>query len=178
MPIDFSKIPSPCYVIDEELLHKNLGLISNVKENAGVEIIMAFKGFSMWKAFPLIRQYISGAAASGAYEARLAVEEMKSLAHTYSPAFTKDDFDEVLNNSSHITFNSLAQYNKFSQQLIQYPKKISAGLRINPEYSEISNGLYNPCSPGSRLGIIVEDLKEGLPQGIEGLHFHVLFEDQ
>ena len=103
MPIDFLKIPSPCYVIDEELLRNNLELIRILKNKAGIEIIPAFKGFSMWKAFPIFREYFSGAAASGAYEARLAAEEMKSLAHTYSPAFTEDDFDVVLENSSHIT---------------------------------------------------------------------------
>jgi carboxynorspermidine decarboxylase len=178
MPIDFSKIPSPCYVIDEELLRKNLELIHDVKEKAGVEIILAFKGFSMWKAFPLIREYISGATASGAWEARLAFEEMKSLAHTYSPAFTEDDFDEVLENSSHIAFNSLSQLEKFLPSVNNFKRKISVGLRVNPEYSEVETELYNPCAPGTRLGITADQLGDQLPEGVEGLHFHTLCESE
>lgn len=176
MSIDYSKIPSPCYVIDEERFRKNLALIKHVAAESGAEIILAFKGFAMWGVFPILREYISGAAASSVDEARLCFEEIGSPAHTYSPAYKTDDFDSLLKYSSHITFNSLAQFRKYSTELQNHPKKISAGLRINPEFSEISHGLYNPCSPGSRLGIIAEDLIDGLPEGIEGLHFHVLFE--
>jgi carboxynorspermidine decarboxylase len=176
MSIDYSKIPSPCYVIDEERFRKNLALIKHVADESGAEIILAFKGFAMWGVFPILREYLSGAAASSVDEARLCFEEIGSPAHTYSPAYKTDDFNSLLKYSSHITFNSLAQFRKYSTELQNYPKKISAGLRINPEFSEISHGLYNPCSPGSRLGIIAEDLIDGLPEGIEGLHFHVLFE--
>jgi carboxynorspermidine decarboxylase len=176
MSIDYTKIPSPCYVIDEERFRKNLSLIKHVSDKSGAEIILAFKGFAMWGVFPILREYISGAAASSVDEARLCFEEIGSPAHTYSPAYKKDDFNSLLKYSSHITFNSLAQFRKFSAELQNYPKKTSAGLRINPEFSEISNGLYNPCSPGSRLGITAEDLIDGLPEGTEGLHFHVLFE--
>jgi len=176
MSIDYSKIPSPCYVIDEERFRKNLALIKHVVDESGAEIILAFKGFAMWGVFPILREYLSGAAASSVDEARLCFEEIGSPAHTYSPAYKTDDFNSLLKYSSHITFNSLAQFRKYSAELQNYPKKISAGLRINPEFSEISHGLYNPCSPGSRLGIIAEDLIDGLPEGIEGLHFHVLFE--
>jgi carboxynorspermidine decarboxylase len=163
-------------VIDEVRFRKNLSLIKHVAKESGAEIILAFKGFAMWGVFPILKEYISGAAASSLDEAQLCFDEIDSPAHTYSPVYKSGDFNTLLGLSSHITFNSIAQYNKFSQQLIQYPKKISAGLRINPEFSEISHGLYNPCSPGSRLGIIAEDLVNGLPEGIEGLHFHVLFE--
>ena len=176
MSIDYSKIPSPCYVIDEERFRKNLALIKHVAAESGAEIILAFKGFAMWGVFPILREYISGAAASSVDEARLCFEEIGSPAHTYSPAYKTDDFNSLLKYSSHITFNSLAQFRKYSTELQNHPKKISAGLRINPEFSEINHGLYNPCSPGSRLGIISEDLIGGLPEGIEGLHFHVLFE--
>ncbi len=176
MAIDFSKIPSPCYIIDEELLIRNLELIKQVKTEADIEIILAFKGFSMWKAFPIIRQYIQGATASGPWEARLAAEEMGALAHTYSPAFTEDDFGEVLDNSSHITFNSLSQYKKFYPRIKDYSRKISAGLRVNPEYSEVETELYNPCAPGTRLGILADQLGDRLPDGVEGLHFHTLCE--
>jgi len=174
--IDYNKIPSPCYVIDEERFRQNLALIRTVSEKSGSEIILAFKGFAMWGIFPILREYISGAAASSADEARLCFEEIHSPAHTYSPVYKENDLPLILNYSSHITFNSLSQYSRFSPLLSGHPGKISAGLRINPEFSEISHGLYNPCSPGSRLGITAEDLAGGIPPGIEGLHFHVLFE--
>ena len=176
MSIDYNKVPSPCYVIDEERFRNNLSLIKHVADESGAEIILAFKGFAMWGVFPILREYISGAAASSVDEARLCFEEIGSPAHTYSPAYKTDNFNSLLKYSSHITFNSLAQFRKYSTELQNYPKNLSAGLRINPEFSEISHGLYNPCSPGSRLGIIAEDLIGGLPEGIEGLHFHVLFE--
>ena len=176
LSIDYNKIPSPCYVIDEVRFRKNLSLIKHVSDESGAEIILAFKGFAMWGVFPILREYISGAAASSVDEARLCYEEIRSPAHTYSPVYKESDFRSILKYSSHITFNSLAQQKKYYPVLKACSEKISAGLRINPEFSEISHGLYNPCSPGSRLGIIADDLKDGLPDGIEGLHFHVLFE--
>jgi len=176
MTIDFSKIPTPCYLIEEELLRNNLRLIQSVKEQAGVDIILAFKGFSMWKAFPIVREYISGAAASGAYEAKLAAEEMKTLAHTYSPAFQQSDFDVVLENSSHITFNSLSQLEMFLRVVRNFSRPISIGIRVNPEFSEVETELYNPCAPGTRLGILAEQLGDELPDGVEGFHFHTLCE--
>ena len=130
----------------------------------------------MWGVFPILREYISGAAASSVDEARLCFDEIGSPAHTYSPVYKGTDFESILMYSSHITFNSIAQYKKYSTEFHKSSKNISAGLRINPEFSEVSHGIYNPCSPGSRLGIIAEDLKNGLPKGIDGLHFHVLFE--
>jgi carboxynorspermidine decarboxylase len=163
-------------VIDEERFRKNLSLIKHVSDESGTEIILAFKGFAMWGVFPVLREYISGAAASSADEARLCFDEIHSPAHTYSPVYKENDFLSVLKYSSHVTFNSLSQFRKFSSHLDEYPRKVSAGLRINPEFSEISHGLYNPCAPGSRLGVVAEDLKDGLPVGIEGFHFHVLFE--
>ena len=176
MTIDFSKIPTPCYLIEEELLRKNLRLIKSVKDEAGVDIILAFKGFSMWKAFPIVREYISGAAASGAYEAKLAADEMKVLAHTYSPAFRHSDFNVVLENSSHITFNSLSQFETFFPYVKNFSRRISVGIRVNPEFSEVETELYNPCSPGTRLGILADQLGDELPEGIDGFHFHTLCE--
>ncbi len=173
--IDYQSIPSPCYVIDEERLRRNLELIRNVSQASGAEIILAFKGFAMWSVFPIVREYVSGAAASSIHEARLCFEEMGAPAHTYAPAFRSEEFGMILRYSSHVTFNSLAQYEKFAPVLKQEGKHVSPGLRINPEYSEIAQGLYNPCSPGSRLGVTAAELEKGLPQGIEGLHFHVLF---
>jgi len=177
MPVDYTKIPSPCYVIDEERFRNNLSLIRMVAEESGAEIILAFKGFAMWGVFPILKEYIKGAAASSLYEARLCYEEIGTPAHTYSPVYKEKDFLSILNYSSHLTFNSISQFSRYSPTLTGFPQKISAGLRINPEYSETGYDLYNPCSPGSRLGITSETLLEkGLPEGIEGLHFHVLFE--
>lgn len=177
MPIDYLSIPSPCYVLDEERFRRNLSLIKSISDASGAEIILAFKGFAMWSVFHLLREYnITGAAASSLNEARLCYEEIGTPAHTYSPVFKEAEFDKILNYSSHITFNSLSQYRKFIGRISGYPGKISVGLRINPEFSEIGHGIYNPCSPGSRFGVTAKDLSEGLPEGIEGLHFHVLFE--
>lgn len=173
--IDFNQIPSPCYVMEEELLRNNLSLIRSVKERAGVQIILAFKAFALWKAFPIVREYIPYSTASSKYEARLAYEEMGSRAHTYSPAYTEADFPDILRYSSHITFNSLSQFERFYPMARQYGG-ISCGLRINPEYSEVETDLYNPCAPGSRMGVISDLLGPTLPEGIEGLHFHTLCE--
>ena len=176
MEINYNILPSPCYVIDEERFRKNLSLIRHVADESGAEIILAFKGFAMWGVFDIVKEYISGAAASSVHEARLCFEEIGSLAHTYSPAFKVNEFGEILKYSSHITFNSLNQYYKYSGSLKKFHRKISPGLRINPEFSEVGHGIYNPCSPGSRFGVSADDLSKGLPEGIEGLHFHALFE--
>jgi len=176
MPIDYRLIQSPSYVIDEERFRRNLSLIRRVSDESGAEIILAFKGFAMWGVFPILREYVHGAAASSVNEARLCFEEIGSPAHTYSPVYKDSDFSDVLKFSSHVTFNSLKQYYKYSDILKSHSSKVSPGLRINPEFSEVGHGLYNPCSPGSRLGVTSEDLAMGLPEGIEGLHFHVLFE--
>ncbi len=176
MKINYNIIPSPCYVIDEERFRNNLTLIRHVADESGTEIILAFKGFAMWGVFDILKEYFSGASTSSLHEARLCYEKIGSPAHTYSPVYLEKEFESILRYSSHVTFNSLEQYRKYSTILKKYSKRISPGLRINPEFSEVSHGIYNPCSPGSRLGITSEDLSESLPDGIEGLHFHVLFE--
>ncbi len=176
MPIDIKKIPSPCYVLDEDLLRKNLELIKSVKERAGVEIILAFKSFAMWGAFPIIKPYISFATASSVNEARLAFEEMGTKAHTYAPVFTDGEFDSILKYSSHITFNSLSQFERLKKRVENYAENISLGLRINPEFSTVETELYNPCAAGSRLGIPPSEMPKKLPDEIEGLHFHTLCE--
>ena len=176
MSIDYNKVPSPCYVMDEARFHNNLSVIRRVADESGAEIILAFKGFAAWGIFPVLTKYISGAAASSVDEARLCYEEMKSPAHTYSPVYKEIDFPSILKYSSHITFNSLNQFNKFSADVQKYPEKRSLGIRINPEFSYINQGLYNPCSPGSRLGVVASDFDKGIPDQIEGFHFHVLFE--
>lgn len=174
--MDISKIPAPCYVLDEALLRKNLELIDRVQKEAGVQIILAFKGFAMWSAFPLVRQYLSGATASSLSEARLCAEEMGVKAHTYSVAYLPREFGRILKLSSHITFNSLSQYRRYRGRLAKHPEKVSAGIRVNPGWSPVGTALYNPAAPGSRLGEAAANFRGRLPEGIEGLHFHTLCE--
>lgn len=170
--IDFNQVPSPCYVMEEELLRKNLSLIKGVKDRAGVEIILAFKSFAMWKSFPIFREYVDSSTASSVYEARLAWEEFGSKAHTYSPAYTEADFPVIMKYSSHITFNSFSQYERFYPMVKSDDKGISCGIRINPEYSEVETELYNPCAPGTRFGVTYDVLPETLPEGLDGFHCH------
>lgn len=174
--IEIHKVPSPCFVMEEELLRKNLSLIKSVKDRTGVNIILAFKAFAMWKSFPIIREYIPYSTASSVFEAQLAFEEMKSPAHTFSPAYTNENFPTFLKYSDHITFNSLTQFERFYPQVVADGNKVSCGIRINPEYSEVETDLYNPCAPGSRFGVTPEALGDKLPEGVEGLHFHTLCE--
>ena len=169
------EIPSPSFVLEEEKFRKNLALIRSVKERAGVDIIMAFKAFALWKVFDVVREYIPYTTASSLSEARLAYEEMKSYAHTYAPVYSNEEFPEILSCSSHITFNSLTQYEHFRSQIEASERHISCGVRINPEYSQVETDLYNPCAPGSRLGVTADKMKQ-LPEGIEGLHCHTLCE--
>ncbi len=169
-----NEIPSPCYVVEEELLHKNLQLIKSVSERSGAEIIMAFKAFAIWKLFDITRQYIPHSTASSLSEAKLAYEKLGSKAHTFAPVYKDSEIETIAQCSSHITFNSLAQYYRHKTVAEKYG--ISCGVRINPEYSDVETDLYNPCAPGSRFGIIRDQLPEQLPEGIEGLHFHTLCE--
>ena len=169
------RIPSPCFVIDERLLRQNLDTIAQVSLRAGVEIIMAFKAFAMWKVFPIIKEYVTHTTASSLAEARLSVDKFGNKAHLYAPAYTDGEFDELVECSTHITFNSLAQFEKYYGRT--QGRDISCGLRINPEISVVETDLYNPAKAGSRLGITAEQLPEKLPDGVEGLHFHVLCEN-
>lgn len=161
---------TPYYLLEESLLRRNLSLIRRIADEADVEFILAFKAFALWKTFPIFREYIHHTTASSPYEARLAFEEFGSKAHTYSPAYEPHTFDEIVRHSSHITFNSLTQFERFGTQALA--GGISCGLRINPEYSEIETELYNPCAPGSRFGILADELPETLPEGISGFHCH------
>lgn len=170
--VDFNKFPSPAYILEEDLLRKNLTLIKSVADRAGVEIILAFKAFAMWRSFPIFREYIHSSTASSLYEARLALEEFGSKAHTYSPAYIEEEFDKIMSCSSHITFNSLSQYTRFYEKVKQSGHNISCGLRINPEYSEVETELYNPCAKGTRFGLTNNLLNDVLPEGIEGFHCH------
>src|SRR3990172_3167458 len=160
MSIDFSKIQTPCYVIDEVLLRNNLELIRKVKEAAAIEILVAFKGFSNWGVFPIFKEYGFGASASSTNEARLAFEELGVKAHTHSPAFEDKDFRDILKYSSHISFNSINQFQKYFS--IAKRKGVSIGLRVNPEFSDSPHDIYNPCKPGSRFGVTAEQLGDAL----------------
>lgn len=168
---NLDSIPSPCYVIEEQLLRRNLALIKHVADSSGAEIILAFKAFALWKTFPIFRQYISHSTASSLFEARLAFEEFGSKAHTFSPAYTDAEFDKIARYSSHLSFNSLSQYGRFHTRQPDCERP-SYGIRINPEYSEIATELYNPCAPGSRFGVTASQLPEVLPPDIEGFHCH------
>lgn len=173
--MDYSNIPSPCYILDEKAFRRNLSLIKSVADRAEVEIILAFKAFAMWSVFPIVREYVKCSTASSLAEARLAFEEMGSPAHTYGPAYTEAEFPEIMKLSSHISFNSLSQFEKFYPQTAG--KNISCGLRVNPEFSVVETDLYNPSMPGSRLGVMADLLGEKLPEGIEGIHVHTLCEN-
>ncbi len=176
---NYSNIPSPCYLLDREALLRNLAVVDRVREAADVEIIVALKACAMWSIFPLLAAHSDGATASSLAEASLVGEYFGdgcgSLSHTYAPTYTDSQIERILELSSHITFNSLAQYNRFSEQA--HARGVSCGLRVNPEYSPVETDLYNPCVSGSRLGIAKEDLRE-LPEGVDGLHFHVLCESR
>ena len=176
--IDFSEVPSPCYLLDEAALDRNLAVIDRVRRATGAEIIVALKACAMWRIFPELAKHSDGATASSAAEARLVREEFGRPAHTYAPVYTDRNIDEIIACSDHITFNSLAQYERCGQRALI--NGLSCGLRINPLYSPVETDLYNPCVPGSRLGVTAERLAElgGLPEGIEGLHFHVLCESR
>ncbi len=168
-----SGIPSPCFVLDEMKLEKNLELISEVSRRSGAEIILAFKGFAMWSAFPIVRKYVKGATASSLHEMKLCNEHMGTKAHTYCVAYKADELSQILEGSSHITFNSLGQWEQFGPKARK--EGVSVGLRVNPEYSDVETALYNPASPHSRLGVTAEEF-DVLPEGIDGLHSHVLCE--
>ena len=159
---------TPVYIIEETLLRRNLALISEVARRTDSQWILAFKAFALWKTFPIFREYISSTTASSLSEARLALEEFGAKAHTYSPAYKDDEFDDIVRCSSHLTFNSLSQYERFHERA----GECSLGLRINPEYSEVETQLYNPCAPGTRFGVTADKLPEQLPSDIRGFHCH------
>ena len=174
--IDYTKIPSPCYVVDAKLLRANLKLLKHVQVEAGVDIILAFKGFSMWSTFPMVRQYLAGATASSLYEAMLCNEEMKCKAHTYAAAYNPAEFEAVAGLSSHLTFNSISEFHRYRSICAEKFPDVSLGIRVNPEYSVVETDLYNPCAPGSRLGTTIENFAGKLLEGVDGLHFHALCE--
>ena len=164
----FAPMNTPYYMIEEQKLRRNLALISDVARRTDSEWILAFKAFTLWKTFPIFREYITSTTASSLSEARLAFEEFGSKAHTFSPAYKDDEIDEIVRCSSHLTFNSLSQYERYHSRA----GECSLGLRVNPEYSEVGTLLYNPCAPGTRFGVSADKLPDKLPSDIRGLHCH------
>ncbi|MEM1326434.1 MAG: carboxynorspermidine decarboxylase [Bacteroidota bacterium] len=172
----YDAIRTPAFVLEEDRLRANLELIRSVQEAADVQIILALKAFAMWRVFPLVGEYLSSATASSLHEARLIAEEMGKRAHTYCVAYNPDDFAAILSYSSHLTFNSIQQYHHYQSTIDSHTAPISCGIRVNPEYSAVDTDLYNPAARGSRLGVTETAFDDGLPEGIEGLHFHTLCE--
>ncbi|ADU26302.1 carboxynorspermidine decarboxylase [Ethanoligenens harbinense] len=169
------QLSTPCYVVDESLLVRNLDILRGVMDRTGCRILLAQKAFSMYALYPLIGQYLSGTAASGLYEARLGREEMDKENHVFSPGYRNEDFDEIVSLCDHIIFNSFSQLEKFKNRALRAGK--SVGLRINPAYStQEGHELYDPCAPGSRLGVTRENFRPDRLDGVEGLHFHTLCE--
>ena len=171
---------TPYYIVYEDKLRRNLKLIKDVENRAGIKIIMAFKANALWKTFPIIKEYCLSSTASSLNEMKLSLEFLGKDVHTYCPVYTENTFPEFLAGSSHITFNSLSQFEKFYPQIREWnsnhpEKRVSAGLRVNPHCSVIETDIYNPCMPGSRFGEKSDKLTQ-LPEGIEGLHFHALCE--
>ena len=163
------QLSTPINIIEEQKLRRNLQLISDVARQADVEIILAFKAFALWKTFPIFREYVNSTTASSLSEARLALEEFGAKAHTFSPAYTDNEIEEIIRCSSHLTFNSLSQYERYHERV---GDRASIGLRVNPEYSEVGMLLYNPCAPGTRFGVTADKLPDTLPADIEGFHCH------
>ncbi|MGI6120044.1 MAG: carboxynorspermidine decarboxylase [Desulfosporosinus sp.] len=177
MDIDIRVLPTPCYIVDERLLIKNLEILQSVQQRTGCSILLALKGFSMYSVFPLVGKYLKGVTASSLFEARLGYEEMGKEVHIYAPAYVVEEFDEILSICDHIIFNSFDQWQRFKDQVKSIKtKNISCGIRINPEYSEIVTPIYDPCSQYSRLGVTLSNFRPDELEGIEGLHFHTLCE--
>nr|WP_083613585.1 carboxynorspermidine decarboxylase [Paenibacillus sp. P46E] len=174
--IDISNLPSPAYLVDERLLTKNLETLNYVQEQTGAKILLAQKGFSMHALYPLVGKYLHGVTSSSLFEARLGYEEMGKEVHVYAPAYMDREFDELLTYTDHMVFNSFDQWARFKERVQNAPKNISCGIRVNPEYSEIEVPLYDPCYNNSRMGVTLPNFRPEELDGIDGLHFHTMCE--
>ncbi|MCB4744330.1 MAG: carboxynorspermidine decarboxylase [Sulfurovum sp.] len=171
-----SLISTPCWLLDEKKLIDNLKIIQYIKEQSGAKVLLALKGYALWKSFNSIRPYLDGCCASGLHEAQLAAEEFQKEVHTYSPAFKKEEIEKIAIISHHLVFNSLTQFKSFAQIAKEVNPLLSLGLRVNPEYSASPKEIYNPCAPYSRLGVTIESFDITLLSLLDGLHFHALCE--
>lgn len=175
--LDYINIcPTPCYVVDERLLEKNLKVLNSVQERTGCKILLALKGFSMFSVFPLVGKYLYGITASSLFEARLGYEKMGKEVHIYAPAYVEEDFDDIIKYCDHIVFNSFDQWKRYKDKVKSASKKIECGIRVNPEYSEIKTPIYNPCYQNSRLGVTLANFRPDELDGIDGIHFHTMCE--
>ncbi|AGA68780.1 carboxynorspermidine decarboxylase [Desulfitobacterium dichloroeliminans LMG P-21439] len=174
--MNVTELATPSYVVDENLLKRNLEILKSVQDRTGCNILLALKGFSMHAVFPLVGQYLKGITASSLFEARLGFEEMGKEVHIYAPAYIDEEIDELLEYCDHMVFNSFAQWRKFKDKIKSHPRKIGCGIRVNPEYSEIETDIYNPCFQNSRLGVTLANFRPEELEGVEGLHFHTLCE--
>ena len=172
--LDYSQVKSPCYVLDEKRLRRNMEIFSDIQNRTGVKIICALKGYSFWRSFPIIAEYLPGATASSLNEARLAKEEMGKEVHVFAPAYEDGEIDNILSLADHITFNSFSQWSRFRGKALK--AGVSCGIRVNPQFSTVETDLYNPCGKYSRLGVTEAEFKPELLDGIDGLHFHALCE--
>ncbi|WDM23603.1 carboxynorspermidine decarboxylase [Paenibacillus polymyxa] len=177
MNIDITGLPSPCYLVDERLLVKNLEVLNSVQERTGCSILLALKGFSMFSTFPLVGKYLKGVTSSSLFEARLGREKMDKEVHVYAPAYVDSEFDELLEYVDHIVFNSFDQLKRYKSRVQSVTsKKIDIGIRINPEYSEIETPLYDPCYNNSRMGVTLANFRPEDLDGVDGIHFHTMCE--
>ncbi|MEN9439918.1 MAG: hypothetical protein RL613_1468 [Fusobacteriota bacterium] len=174
--IDISSLPTPSYIVDERLLIKNLEKLKSIIDKTGCRILLAQKGFSMFYFYPLIKKYLNGTTASSLYEARLGFEEMGNETHIFNPSYREDEIDEILSMVDHIVFNSFNQWSKYKNIVKSHERDISCGLRVNPEYSSVETEIYNPTGKFSRFGVTKVNFKEDELDGIDGLHFHALCE--
>lgn len=173
---DISKLKTPCYVTDENLLLHNLKILDHVRKETGCKILLAQKAFSMYSVYPLLSKFLDGITASGLFEAKLGREEFIGEVHVFSPAYKQAEMEQLLKISDHIVFNSFRQWAKYRNLVKGCGRDISCGIRVNPEYSEIETEIYNPCAENSRLGITKDQFDESMLDGIEGLHFHTMCE--
>ncbi len=174
--IDVKALPTPCYIVDERLLIKNLETLNKVQERTGCNILLALKGFSMFSVFPTVGKYLKGITSSSLFEARLGYERMGKEVHIYAPAYIDEELDDIIRYCDHIVFNSFDQWKRFKDKVKGADKKIECGIRVNPEYSEIETPIYNPCYKYSRLGVTLPNFKPDELDGIDGLHFHTMCE--
>ncbi|RUL51592.1 carboxynorspermidine decarboxylase [Lysinibacillus antri] len=174
--IDWNQVPSPSYIVDERLLTRNLEILKSVQDRTGCDILLALKGFSMFSTFPLAKQFLKGITSSSLFEARLGYEEFGKEVHAYAPAYAEHEIDEYLKYVDHIVFNSFDQLNKYKEKVQSLDKHVSIGLRVNPGYSEVETELYDPCALNSRLGIPFEQFRPDELDGVEGIHFHAMCE--